>query len=197
MENKERIETQSEKKREIPEQWERTPEYEKFKKLIETWKKEEAEKIRIETMKKLIEEELKIFLDSYKSKIRQDMVKKEMMDLPLEFKNMIANLNIRIKNELPKEKSQKDISKINDSILWFVQSVAFKDWKSTYFAKRILKYAPELENTEIMKLILELGQSCDIIATEEEKQRQIEEETQKIEEETKKWEEIIKMLKSN
>mgnify|MGYP006974787798 CR=1 FL=1 len=81
---------------EIGEKWKTTPEYVEYSKLDPN--SQIAKKLKEDTITKLTNESLKIYLDSFDVKFKS-LMEKRVEELPIGLKTLLANMNITIKNK--------------------------------------------------------------------------------------------------
>lgn len=173
-------EKQKEKELPIKDQWESSPKYKEYQRLKELWKLKEAEAIKKETILKITKEALKVFVNSYSEKGRS-IVEEQVNKLPDDFQTLVADLNIKIKNNLAPWKTQKDINIIDLNIILFARSILYGKWECVKVLNTIMERAPELKGTPLMDYLLEVWWQYDKMA--------------KMDRDIERWKEVIEMLK--
>jgi hypothetical protein len=169
---------------EIGEKWKTTPEYVEYSKLDPN--SQIAKKLKEDTITRLTNESLKIYLDSFDVKFKS-LMEKRVEELPIGLKGLLCNINIKIKEKLTKNYDSMSISKINNHMFNFVDSIYKDKGTAEKNISELPKIAPELANTEIMNILLDTGRKYDSIVKSEEN-------IKKSEENIDNWNKIIEKL---
>lgn len=169
---------------EIGEKWKTTPEYVEYSKLDPN--SQIAKKLKEDTITRLTNESLKIYLDSFDVKFKS-LMEKKVEELPIGLKGLLCNMNIKIKDKLTKNYDSMSISKINNHMFNFVDSIYKDKGTAEKNISELPKIAPELANSHEINYLIEIGRNYDQISKNEDQ-------ISKNREEAVKWQEVINIL---
>ena len=180
----------------IEEKWKDSPAYEKFLQLKKVWKDKEAEELEVQTITKIANEVLKLYVKDFKDKFEDKMTAK-IEALPFGLKTVLADAYTKGRVLLsPEHMNEKDLNKFVWGLFWYVDSIHDSKWITEKKAHSLQKKFPESKGTKYMDLLINLWKSFDTI---DESQKNINESQKNINESQKnidKWNEIIERLKS-
>ena len=143
---------------EIGEKWKTTPEYVEYSKLDSN--SQIAKKLKEDTITRLTNESLKIYLDSFDVKFKS-LMERRVEELPIGLKGLLCNINIKIKEKLTKNYDSMSISKINNHMFNFVDSIYKDKGTAEKNISELPKIAPELANSHEINYLIEIGRNYD------------------------------------
>ena len=189
--------------KDIEQKWKASPAYEKFLQLKKSWKSKEAEELQTETITKIANEVLKLYVKDFKDKF-EDKMSVKVEALPFGLKTVLADAYTKGKVLLSLEHmNEKDLNKFVWGLFWYVDSIHDSKGITEKKAYSLEKKFPELKGTKYMDLLINLWKSFDTIDESQkninESQKNINESQKNINESQKeidKWDEIIERLKS-
>ena len=175
--------------KDIEDKWEESPDYQNFLKLKALWKDNEAEKLQIQTITKIANEVLKLYIKDFKDKFEDKMAIK-IEALPFWLKTVLADAYTKWKALLsPEHMNKKDLNRFVWWLFWYIDSIHDSKWITEKKAYSLEKKFPELKGTKYMELLINLWKSFDII---DKAQRNINESKRNIE----KRDKMIKQLQA-
>lgn len=178
---------------EIGERWKQTPEYTEYSKLDPN--SQIAKKLKEDTIVKLTNEEMKKYIDSFDIKFR-NLMEKKVEELPVGLKGLLGNMNIKIKEELTHNYDSMTISKINNSMFNFVDSIYKDKGTAEKNISELPKVAPELVNSKNISYLVDVGKKYDDAAKSEANAAKNNAEAEKLNQEAEAWRKIGIILQS-
>lgn len=145
--------------KEIWDKWTSSPEYKEYQRL--GWEKSaEARAIKEKAITQITREVLSVYIQSFDAKY-QELMDKKVKELPIGLQWILWNINIKIKSKLPSDLDAMTQNKVNTYLFNFIDSLYKNKWLCEKSVNDLLKVAPSLAWTDIIKYLLTVWKTND------------------------------------
>lgn len=171
----------------IGDQWKTTSEYQEYLKKGGD-NSPEGKAIKEKTITRLTDDGKARYIAGFDPRF-QSLMTKRVNELPIGLQGLLVDMHGKITDKLDKPYDIMTMSRIQTFEFNFVDSIYRNNILATKSVEDILKIAPELDKTEIVATLREVGGKYDNIA-------KVQEETAKVQEDAEAWKRIGEILKA-
>ena len=156
----------------IGEKWQASPQYQEYLKL-QTTDPQKAKVFKEQVITEMIEQGIQKYIAGFDARF-QALMTKRVHELPIGLQGLLVDIHTKISAKLAKKYDVMSMSRIQTFEFNFVDSI-YKD-KGTALKniEEVVKIAPELDKTEIIAYLRELGSGYDVSAHWKEENREAE-----------------------